>query len=282
MKNLWSENIQGVLTLYLSRKLRFHDSFMKQYIDLFCLDPRKKLRILEIGCGPGALSGALHRWYPNAEIVGIDRDSKFITFAKKNEPGIEFLEGDATALPFDDHSFDVTISYTVSEHIDPSSFYSEQKRVLKENGVCLVLSCRKSIHCPADCLDETNAEAEFWQSVEDDGIRQKMGVGKHWMTEQQLPIAMEQNGFSNVSTGFTVVSLTPDNPTCPREIAEDIINAERYGAIEAIMHTHNDRTSAVIDTVNAKYDFRLNLLRNGAKQWDTYTTVTMVLRGINH
>lgn len=280
MNNLWSENIQGVLTLYLSRKLRFHDSYKKQYTDLFGLDAEKKLRILEIGCGPGAFSGALHRWYPNAEIVGIDRDGKFIEFAMKNEQGVKFIEGDATALPFDDNTFDVTISYTVSEHIDPALFYSEQKRVLKEGGVCLVLSCRKSINCFADCLEETEIEKEFWQSVEDDGIDEKAGVGRYMMNERLLPAVMEQNGFMDVSTGFTVVSLTPDNPDCPAETAEDIINAERYGAIEAIIHTRSDKAGEIISAVNKKYDTRLDLLRRKIRQWDTYTTLTMVLRGI--
>lgn len=282
MKNLWSENIQGVLTLYLSRKLRFHDSFMNQYMDLFSLDTRKNVRILEIGCGPGALSGALHRCYPNAEIIGIDRDSKFIEFARQNEPGVQFLEGDATDLPFDDRFFDVTISNTVSEHIEPSRFYSEQKRVLRDDGVCLVLSSRSSIYRYADCLKETEMEQAFWQSIEDDGIAQTHGVGKYWMTEQQLPIAMVQNGFSDVSTGFTVSTLTPDNSNCPMQMAEDIINAERHAAIESILHTHDDRAGEVIKSVNAKYDLRLDLLRSGKKQWDTYTTVTMTLRGINH
>lgn len=282
MENFWSENVQGVLTLYLSRKLRFHDCFQSQYTDLFCLDPKKKLRILEIGCGPGALCGALHRWYPNAEIVGIDRDSKFIEYAKQNEPDVQFLEGDATNLPFEDHSFDVTISNTVSEHVEPSLFYSQQKRVLKEGGVCLVLSSRKSFNCPAACLGETEAEAEFWQSIEVDGIRQKMGVGKYWMTEQELPISMEQNGFSDISTGFTVTTLTPDNPNCPKEMAEDIINAERHGTIEAVLSTHDEKAQKIADVVNAKYDRRLELLRSGKKQWDTYSNVTMVVRGISH
>lgn len=37
-------------------------------------------------------------------------------------------------------SIPCTFSNTVSEHIEPSKFYGEQYRVLKENGVCLVLS----------------------------------------------------------------------------------------------------------------------------------------------
>ena len=91
----------------------------------------KKLKILEIGCGPGALAGALHRWYPKAEITAVDRDSEFIRFAREYEEGIDFAEGDATALSFPDNSFDVVISNTVSEHIEPSKFYGEQMRVLK-------------------------------------------------------------------------------------------------------------------------------------------------------
>ena len=70
----------------------------------------------------------------------MDRDSNFIAFASKKAPQIHFLEGDATELTFESESFDVTISNTVVEHIEPSKFYGEQYRVLKENGVCLVLS----------------------------------------------------------------------------------------------------------------------------------------------
>ena len=62
MNTIWSENVQGIMTLYLSRKLRFDDMFFRQYKDFFDIDPDKKLKILEVGCGPGALAEALHRW----------------------------------------------------------------------------------------------------------------------------------------------------------------------------------------------------------------------------
>ena len=119
MNNIWSDHVQGIMTLYLSRKLRFDDVFFAQYDPLFGLDHNKEMRILEIGCGPGALAEALHRWYPRAQITAIDRDSNFIAFAQKNIKGIDFVEGDATHLPFENESFDVTISNTVQEHIDP-------------------------------------------------------------------------------------------------------------------------------------------------------------------
>ncbi len=253
-----------------------------QKTKLFSLDKSQKLKILEIGCGPGALAGALHRWYPNAEIVAIDRDSNFIEYAKENILGVKFMEGDATALPFEADSFDVTISNTVCEHIEPTIFYAEQKRVLKDNGICLVLSARKGIKHLAECLKMTEAEKEFWDSITDEeNILEKYAVGKYSMTEQELPMAMENNGFANVSTGYTVIDLTPDNPKYSSQMAEDIINSERASALEAVQSVKSAETNRLVDVINEKYDSRIELYRNGDKQWDTITSITMIIRGIN-
>ena len=112
--------------MYYSRKLRFDDKFSNEYKELFGLDETKQLKILEIGCGSGALAGSLARWYPNAEIIAIDRDGEFIRFAKEHEKGVTFIEADIAALPFANKSFDVVISNTVCEHIEHSVFYKEQ------------------------------------------------------------------------------------------------------------------------------------------------------------
>ena len=143
MNTIWSTYVQSIGTLYDSRVLRFSDMFKNKYTNVFGIDDKTKL--LEIGCGPGALAESLARWYPWMQIHGIDRDSNFIEFARKNAPHIEFTEGDATELPYENNTFDVTISNTVAEHIEPVKFYGEQYRVLKENGVCIVLSARKGI-----------------------------------------------------------------------------------------------------------------------------------------
>jgi len=145
LNNIWSSNIQGINTLYLSRKLRFNDLFFGQYKDLFCIDKETEIKILEIGCGPGALAGALKRWYPKACIVGIDRDSEFIEYARKNEKDITFIEGDATNLPFDDNSFDVIISNTVSEHVEPSIFSENKEEFLNKEEFVLCFLQEKDL-----------------------------------------------------------------------------------------------------------------------------------------
>jgi ubiquinone/menaquinone biosynthesis C-methylase UbiE len=262
--------------------------FREQYKALFGLEEGKKLKILEIGCGPGALAGALHRWYPEAEITAIDRDSEFISFAKENEPGIYFMEGDATALPFEEGSFDVTISNTVSEHIEPEMFYGEQLRVLKPGGVCLVLSARKGIHVYAKCLTKRPEEEAFWKKVEQyDDTMDRFSVCKYPMSEAELPLELQIHGFQNVSTGYATINLTPDHPAVSSEMAQAMINANRYTALEAIDSVFRFLPGQVTEEecqfmkniIEEKYDSRIGQYNRGEKQWDTNVNITMVVRG---
>lgn len=279
--NVWSEHVQGIMTLYLSRKLRFDDIFFEQYKSVFQLDPEAKIKILEIGCGPGALAEALHRWYPKAEITAIDRDSSFISFAQNNIAGVTFMEGDATRLPFADNTFDVTISNTVQEHVEPTAFWGEQKRVLKSGGVCLCLSARKGLHCQAPCLEMTKEEKEFWESIpQSESELDKYGVCRYPMTEAELPASMEENGFYDVTTGYAVIDLTPDARKYSARMAELMIEAKRQNDLEAIKSVHHEYDEKVINAVNAKYDERLRLYHEGIKQWDTSVSLTMIIRGI--
>ena len=283
MNNIWSEYVQGMNTLYLSKLLRFDDMFRPQYEPLFNLDKDAKLRILEIGCGPGALAGALHRWYPKAEITALDRDSNFIAFAKEHVPGVDFLEGDATALPFADGVFDVVISNTVAEHVEPAIFYTEQRRILKKGGICLVLSARRGIYQTAECLKRTKDEEDFWASAEDYKEKdRRYSVCRYPMSEQEMPIAMEANGFTRVSTGYAIINLTPDSDQYPAQMAEKMIEAQRHAALDSVRLSGPDKESIarISELVNEKYDTRLRLYREGKKQWDTAVSVTLVMRGV--
>lgn len=280
MNTIWSEHVQGIKTLYLSRKLRFDDMFFEQYQRTFKIDTNIKMKILEIGCGPGALAEALHRWYPNAEIIAVDRDSNFISYARKSITEVEFLEGDAADLPFENNTFDVTISNTVQEHVEPTKFWGEQLRVLKPGGICLCLSARRGINVTAPCLSETDEEKEFWSKAESwEETRDAYQVCQYPMNESEIPASMEQNGFTNVTTGYAVIDLTPDALKYSRDMGEAMIEAQRQTNLEAIKNAHIEGEAKVIEKVNAKYDKRIELYRAGIKQWDTSVSVTMILRG---
>ena len=242
-------------------------------------------------CGPGAFTQALARWYPDAEIIGIDRDTAFVEFASQQAPYIKFIEADAAALPFDDHSFDVTISHTVQEHIEPSKFFKEQFRVLKPGGVCLVLSARRSICITADCIaKQSEFEKEIWNRAERfcQDMDQKYQIGQYFLSESELPSTMEKYGFHQVSTSYLTINLTPDNPENSKETAYAMINAQRQtniDAVDSLSYIAPDRISKeeiaeMKKQINQKYEKRIELYDSGKKQWDTQIPFTMILRGV--
>ena len=289
MNHFWSDRIQSIGTLDSSRKLRFSDRFRNAYTELFRLE--EGARILEIGCGTGALCRALKRWYPSAEVVGLDRDDAFIDYARERNTGETYRKGDATALPFADGSFDVTISNTVSEHVEPSGFFGEQRRVLRDGGVCLLLSARRGIQHPAACVREESAfETEIWERVDADFRRaaKENGVGAYALNEMELPAAMEKYGFRDVETHYLAINLTPDDPFYTPEEARDMINANRQNDLDNIERMESVAPGAVSRAdremlarlVNERYDRRLALYAAGKKQWDVTIGLTMLLRGV--
>lgn len=289
MNHFWSDRIQSIGTLDSSRKLRFSDRFQNAYTELFRLE--EGARILEIGCGTGALCRALKRWYPSAEVVGLDRDDAFIDYARERNTGETYRKGDATALPFADGSFDVTISNTVSEHVEPSGFFGEQRRVLRDGGVCLLLSARRGIQHPAACVREESAfETEIWERVDADFRRaaKENGVGAYALNEMELPAAMEKYGFRDVETHYLAINLTPDDPFYTPEEARDMINANRQNDLDNIERMESVAPGAVskadrdrlVRLVNERYDRRLALYEAGEKQWDVTLGLTMLLRGV--
>ena len=280
MDTFWSDNIQGVMTLYLSRALRFDELFFARYEPMFALDKEAELNILELGCGPGALAEALKRRYPKAHITAVDRDGAFIAFSREHIPGVEFTEADIAALPFPDDTFDAVISYTVQEHIEPGVFWGEQRRILKPGGVCLCLSARRGITRTASCLEMTEAEKAFWESFPDSGDELAAhGIGRYALSEAELPAMMEAHGFKSVTTGYAVIDLTPDDPRFSPQMAERMIEAQHQNDLEAIGSMHSDHAGEAVAAVNAKYAERLRLYRAGIKQWDTAVSVTMIVRG---
>ena len=87
--------------------------------------------VLEVGCGTGLILERLQRVARRA--VGVDLSPGMLEHAKAR--GLEVQEGDATALPFDDASFDVTCSFKVLAHVpDLAKALAEMARVTRPGG----------------------------------------------------------------------------------------------------------------------------------------------------
>ena len=289
MSNLWSEFVQKSGTLYTSRRVRFDDYFRERFTQVFEIPDGA--RILEIGCGPGALCSSLSRWYPNSAVTGLDFDESFIKFARAHDKSCEFIVGDATALPFGGNSFDVTISNTVSEHIEPEKFYGEQYRVLKNGGICLMLSSRRGVKISSDIVSaETELEKEIWDRVDERfrTLRNGISIGEYAKNEQEHPIAMEKAGFRDVRTDYITLSLTPDDNRYPPELSRRMIESDRQCALDAVSFIEEkasdlvsaEETAEMKNSINSRFDRRLDMLSRGVKLWDTEIAHIMSVRGI--
>ena len=94
-------------------------------------------RVLEVGCGVGAVAAHLESTY-GYDVVGTDLDPEQIELAGRfNEKrwNLRFIEADTTLLPFEDDEFDLVISMKVIHHIKNwQTALGEIRRVLKSNG----------------------------------------------------------------------------------------------------------------------------------------------------
>jgi ubiquinone/menaquinone biosynthesis C-methylase UbiE len=68
-------------------------------------------KVLDVGCGTGVLAReAMGRVGPEGRVVGLDLNAGMLAVAARTEPRIEWRQGDAVSLPFEDASFDVVVS----------------------------------------------------------------------------------------------------------------------------------------------------------------------------
>ena len=96
-------------------------------------------RVLDVGCGTGALAYALAPLV--GEVVGVDASEEYLAVAREHAPpGCTFVLGDAEALPFPYGDFDLVGCLRVLHHVHrPELVVSELARVTRRGGRLLVV-----------------------------------------------------------------------------------------------------------------------------------------------
>lgn len=119
-----------------------YDTFMGRYsrplADLFAdaADLEAGLQTLDVGCGPGALTGALVRRLGPAAVSACDPSPPFVRECAARFPGVEVRSGQAEDLPFENASFDRAMAQLVLHFVsDPVQAAREFRRVLRPGGM---------------------------------------------------------------------------------------------------------------------------------------------------
>jgi len=96
-------------------------------------------RALDVGTGAGALAIALAPFV--AQVVAVDLVPELLAEARRRSPAtVLYLEGDATALPFEAGSFDLVCCARILHHVGrPECVVAEMNRVLEPGGTMLVV-----------------------------------------------------------------------------------------------------------------------------------------------
>jgi SAM-dependent methyltransferase len=92
--------------------------------------------VLDVGCGTGVLAREAFRRVGHAgQVVGLDLNAGMLAVAARTEPGIEWRQGDAAALPFEDASFGVVVSqFALMYFPDRAASLGEMWRILAPGG----------------------------------------------------------------------------------------------------------------------------------------------------
>ncbi len=93
-------------------------------------------RVLDVGCGPGALTAELVARLGVAGVAAVDPSESFVLAARARNPGVEVLQASAEKLPFPDRTFDAAIAQLVVHFMsDPVAGLIEMARVTRPDGV---------------------------------------------------------------------------------------------------------------------------------------------------
>ena len=119
-----------------------YDRFMGRYVPTLAAaladaaGVQAGMRALDVGCGPGGLTGELVARLGAAHVAAVDPSPPFAAACRNRHPGADVREGAAEALPFDDDTFDAALSSLVIGFMrDAVAGASEMARVTRPGGV---------------------------------------------------------------------------------------------------------------------------------------------------
>jgi SAM-dependent methyltransferase len=160
--------------------------------------------VLDVGCGPGALTSELVRRVGAGNVAAVDPSEPFVAAVAARNPGVTVQRAPAEDLPFADGRFDATLAQLVVHFMtNPVAGLTEMARVTRSGGVVAA--------CVWDFAGERAPLSDFWAAAREldpqvDDESRLAGV-----REGDLVELMDAAGLRDVSEATLIVRL--EHPT---------------------------------------------------------------------
>ena len=161
-------------------------------------------RVLDVGCGPGALTTELVRRLGSANVSAVDPSEPFVAAARARHPGVAVQRASAEALPFSDGEFDAALAQLVVHFMArPVDGLREMARVTRDGGVVAA--------CVWDHAGDEGPLSLFWRAVNQldpdvEGESRRAGTG-----EGQLGDLLGSAGLDQIEERALLVPV--EHPT---------------------------------------------------------------------
>jgi SAM-dependent methyltransferase len=204
-------------------------------------------RVLDVGCGPGALTTELVGRLGPAAVTAVDPSEPFVAAARERHPGVSVGRAAAEELPFADEAFDAALAQLVVQFMaDPVAGLREMARVTRKDGVVAA--------CVWDHAGGQGPLSVFWEAareldpdVEDEseraGTRQGhlaelfQAAGLREIAESALSVHVEHPSFEDWWEPFTLgvgpagayaAGLDPERQAQLRERCRELLPAAPF------------------------------------------------------
>lgn len=113
---------------------RFSEPLAREFADV--VGPSPGQRVLDVGCGPGALTQVLVDRLGVSGVSAVDPSQAFVGAARARLPGVDLRRASAEELPYAEGTFDAALAQLVVHFMaDPVAGLREMARVTKAAGV---------------------------------------------------------------------------------------------------------------------------------------------------
>jgi SAM-dependent methyltransferase len=143
---------------YMSFMGRYSEPLAARFADLAAV--RRGQQVLDVGCGPGALTAELVGRLGLGAVCAVDPSPPFAAAVGQRLPGIEVAVAAAERLPFPDGAFDAALAQLVVHFMaDPVAGLHEMGRVTREGGTVAA--------CVWDHGGDRGPLTTFWRAARD-------------------------------------------------------------------------------------------------------------------